>query len=227
MTVHDSLNRANPNSLADMLRKVSFGDVLAQSAVQTVRRVNMDAAGTNPGNVATVDVLVLPDFAKASHILRAYARAGTAGTGEMTVASKDATPATGEIAVAPNGNIVTLAADAITEVDITYVPEGNVTVVESVFPAASDSVAVPTPITDRGLVAVLEAEVVEGTGTGNKIVLTAGGSPSAGQCAMSADGTTVEFAAADAVARVRLKLLVAKPVAAQLQGALLADAVTV
>lgn len=226
-TVRTGLNRANPNSIADHLRKVAVGDLLGSSLPQHVRKVNMDAAGANAGNLATLDALVLPDFAKAGTILRAFARAGTAGTGEMTVAAKDATPATGEIAVAPNGNIVTLAADAITEVDITYVPEGNAEAVEIYLPVASDAATIPAQYTSKGVVVLLEAELVAGTATGNKIVLTQGGTPAAGQAAMDVAGAQVDFAAADAGTRCRLKLLVAKAAAEQLQAVLAEAASTV
>lgn len=225
-TVRVSLNRANPNALADNLRRVSLGNLIASSIPQNVRGIDMDAAGTNVGNLATLDVLVLPDNAKASIILRAFARTGTAGTGEMTVAAKDATPVTTQIAVAPNGNIVTLAADAITDVDILYVPEGDCIVVESYYPVAADAVTLPTIYSAPGVVALLEAELVAGTATGSKIILTRGGAPAAGQASLNVAGTTVSFAAADAGTRARLKFLVAPATADQVRSILESAAIS-
>lgn len=216
--VKEALDRANPNTIADMYRKVKIGTVLAGHMPQHVRMFNMDEAGANAGNLATVDAMQLPDFSRAAVILRAFSRAGGV-TGELTVAAPGATPLTGQIAVAANGNIVTLETDAITSLDVLYVPEAG-EVVESVFPVVSNAIALPGNFTERGVIAVLEAEVVEGTATGNKIVLAAAGAPAAGQAALNADKTSVVFNATDAGTRARVKLLVAVRPKDQLQNVL-------
>lgn len=222
-TVKTSLNRANPNSLPDMNRKIKMGSVLEGHVPQHLFGVDMDALGANVGNLATLDALSLPDGSKAAEILRAYAKTATAGAGVLTVVAPDATPGTGEIAVAPNGNIVSLAADALTDVDLVYVPQRG-DVVDSAFPVASDVLTLPSSITDLGAIAALEVEALEGTATGNKIVLTpAAGAPAAGQARLNVAKTTVTFAAADAVTRARVKVLVAPKVTEKLE-AVLAEA---
>lgn len=214
-TIRDSLNRANPNTLADHLRRVRIGDIVGSCTPQVLRSVNPDAAGVSPYNLSTLDALVLPEAARAAVILRAFAKAGGV-TGALTVAAKDATPTTGQIAIAPNGNIVTLGTDALTSIDVFYIPEGQGIVMETVFPVVSNAIALPANLS--GKVAVLEeVEVLTGTATGKKVVLTRGGSPSAGQAALNLTGTTVSFASADAATRARLKMFVALDTADQLQ----------
>lgn len=223
-TVQTSLNRANPNGVNDMFRLISVGDVVAGGKLSN-RKVDMDAAGANVGNLATLDALALPDAQKASRVNAAYARAGGV-TGVLAVVAPGTTPATGQISVGPNGNIVTLAADAITDLDVEYEGVPDVVVVESFFPVVGDAVALPVSMTGPGVVSLLEAELVEGTATGNKIVLVAGGAPAAGQAALDAAKGSVTFAGADAGVRARLKLLVAKAAAEQLAALLASPAVT-
>lgn len=226
ITNKDSLNRSDPNTLADLLRVFGIGNTLEGHVPQHLAAVDMDALGANAGNLATLDVIALPDGSKASTITRAYARTGTAGTGPLTIVAPDVTPATGEIGVAPNGNIVTLAADALTDIDVTYIPQRG-DVVESVYPATAHVVSLPAGVTDRHVITALEVEAVEGTATGNKVVLTPGaGAPAAGQARLNVAKTTVTFAAADAVTRARIKVLVAPRDAQQLAVALGADAIS-
>ena len=213
MSTRKSFNNANPNTISDQLRKVSFGDILA-SGHMSRRKV---AGVVNPYNLATVSTIVLPDNSKAASIVAAYSRAGGV-TGALTVVS--GTPATGQIAVAPNGNIVTLGTDAITNLDVQYLGIPDVDFIETYFPVASNAITLPSALTALGVVLLLEAEAVEGTGTGKKIILAPAGAPAAGQAALNAAKSTVAFAAADAVTRARVKLLVAKPSAEQLAVAL-------
>ena len=70
----DSLDRANPNTLADGLRKVAIGRALAGGLFQKLRRVNPDVAGADPYNLATVDVIKLPENAKAERDSRGHPR---------------------------------------------------------------------------------------------------------------------------------------------------------
>lgn len=223
-TVKTSLNRANPNGVNDMFRLIAIGDVIAAGKL-VQRRVDMDAAGADVGTLATVDALVVPDGQKARQVSSAYARAGGV-TGPLAVVAPGATPTTGQIAVAPNGNIVTLATDAITDLDVEYEGIPDVVLVEAVFPVVSDAVVLPNSISVPGAVELLEAELVEGTGTGNKIILIAGGTPAAGRAAINAAKTEVDFAAADAGVRARLKLLVSKEAADMLGAILESPAVT-
>jgi len=220
-TNRESANRTNPNTLADLLRKLGLGDLLLGQMVQSLLAQDPDTAGTSGYNLATLDALPLPDNSKGVVVLRATARAATV-TGELTPAAYGATPTTGQIAVAPNGNIVTLATDAITDLDVVYVPERG-DVIETYFPVVSDVLTLPASITDRHVVLLEEVEAVEGTVTGKKIILVPGGSPSTGQAALTdVAKTSVTFASADAVTRARVKLLVAAT--ADLQSVLTADA---
>jgi hypothetical protein len=220
-TNRESANRTNPNTLADLLRKLGLGDLLLGQMVQSLRAQDPDAAGTSGYNLATLDALPLPDHSKGAVVLRATARAGTV-TGALTPAAYGATPTTGQIAVAPNGNIVTLAADAITDLDVVYVPERG-DVIETYFPVVSNVLTLPASITDRHVVLLEEVEAVEGGTTGKKIILVPGGTPSAGQAALTdVAKTSVTFASADAVTRARVKLLVAAT--ADLQSVLTAGA---
>jgi len=203
-----SLDRGNPNTLPDAARLIALGSLLAGQIPQFRRNVDMDALGAGDYALATLDCLELPAHAKAHTILRATVRAGTGGTGEYTVDAYGATPSTTECAVSPNGDIVFLATDAVTDVDVSYIPERG-DVIDTVFPVVSDAIVFPTAITNRGVILLAECEALVGTTTGKKIVLVPGGSPSAGQCALtSVTKAGVTFAAADAVTRARVKLVV-------------------
>lgn len=205
-----SINRANPNTLADAARLVALGDVLRASP--TFLRKKAPAASSNV--LATLLALSLNDDAKASTILRAYARTATAGTGELTVVAFGTTPTTGQIAVAPNGDIVTLAADAITSLDVLYQPEKG-DVYEQEVDVATNVLTIPTQFTSNvpgvagGVILLHEAVATVGTATGNKIILVPGaGAPAAGQARLNLAKTTVTFAGADAVTRARIKFSV-------------------
>jgi hypothetical protein len=205
-TFRASFDRADINTLADLLRKVGLGSLLAGQVPQVRRNLNPDVLGACAYNLSTVDAIVLPAHARASAVLRATVRAGGV-TGELTPQAFGTTPTTGQIAVAPNGNIVVVATDAITDMDVVYVPERG-DVIETVFPVVSHSITLPTSITTRGVVLLAEVEALEGTSTGAKKILVPGGSPSAGQAALGIAKGTVVFAAADAVTRARVQLVV-------------------
>ena len=205
-TQRASLDNANASTLPDQLRLIAFGSLLQGQIPQVRRRLNPVALGTNPHTLSTLHTIVLPDGGAAASIVRATVRAGGV-TGELTPVAYGATPATTQIAVAPNGDIVVLAADAITDMDVTYIPERG-DVLEAVWPVASNAVVLPSAVTSRGVVTLLEAESVEGTLTGKLRILVPGGSATTGLAALNVAKSQVNLAAADAVVRVRLKLLV-------------------
>lgn len=214
-SLKSTLDNANPNTIADKFRTIKIGSVLR--AVATFLRKKDPAA--SPYQLATLEALTLPDDAKASTIDRAYSRAGGV-TGELTVVAYGVTPATGEIAVAPNGDVVVLAADAITSLDVTYQPEKQ-DIYEAELEVAANVLTIPAPFTDQGVINLLEAEATTGTATGKKIVLVpGGGAPAAGQARLNVAKTTVTFAVADAVtkARVKFSTVPATDVDALLQG---------
>lgn len=197
------LNMANPNQLADIFRQLGLGDIL-RSETTTLRK---KAPVASSYQLNTLQAFVLPDDAKARVISRAYARAGGVTLGELAVQTYGTTPTTGQIAVAPNGDIVVLASDAWTSVDIVYAPE-KCDPVEIVVPVASNVATLPAQVTTPGVVMLCEAEVLAGTSLGAKIVLVPGSSPSAGQCRLNLAKTQVAFNSGDAVTSVRLKLQV-------------------
>ena len=205
----NDLNRANPNTLADQAQALKLGNALLGQLVQFKRKVNPSALGAGSYNLATLHALQQPDYSRASSVLRATVRAGGV-TGELTPVAYGVTPTTGQIAVGPNGEVVVLAADAITDMDLVYTPERG-DVINAVFPAVTHVITLPTGAAwfARGVILLLEVEALVGTSTGKKIVLVPGaGAPAAGQARLNIAKGTVTFAAADAVTRARVKLLV-------------------
>lgn len=202
-TLRERLNAAAPNTLADKLAKLGMGDVMAQCIPQQL--VKKDPAASSY-QLATLEAVGLSDFSRAATILRAFARAGGV-TGELTVKLPGVTPATGEIAVAPNGDIVVLAADAITSLDVLYMPEA-LDVYEVELPVASNDIVLPTSF--GTVLRLLEVEALTGGVVGkNKIIAAGARSVTTTQVNLKADKTTVQFVAADAVTKARVKFGVA------------------
>lgn len=208
MGLTDSLNRANPNTLADQFRLIKLGQTIRQDIKVSLRGLDADAAGSAAEDLSTLDSIVLPDDAKAGTIFRAFAKVGGSGTGEMTVVGRHVTPTSGEIAIAPSGNIVLLAADAITSVDIEYLPErGDVEVVVE-LDLDTSVLTLPTAFSGN-VMALLRADATAAGVTGRKNIFTqASGLPAAGQARLNVAGTTVSFGAADSVTRAVVTLLV-------------------
>jgi hypothetical protein len=213
MSLKAALSRANPNTLADMLRQVDIGMILAAGIPVYRRRFNFNTAAVSAYQQSTLQCMPLGD-SPASNIHRATVIAGGV-TGELTIDAYGTTPGTGHIAVAPNGDIVALGADAITSVDVTYLPE-KLKVVE--FPsltvvAATGVCLLPSSVTGPGVVLLLEAESLVGTIVGKKRILVPGavnpGSPSA---RLSVDKTQVNFTVADAITSARVKVAIVPPV---------------
>ena len=221
-----SLNRASPNHIADLLRTCRLGDLLATHCNQQLRHKD-PAADAN--QLATLESVGLPLHMRACSIQRAFARATSAsGTlGELAVQAANATPAEGQIAVAPNGDIVVLAASAYTELDVTYVPIDGEVVELPALPAPSGVLTIPATYTARGVIALLYAEATAGTNKGQKIILAPATTNTATtKAALSVSGALVYFnSGTDAVTEAKVTLLVAPVVG--LQAALLADAATV
>jgi len=213
-----SLDRANPNTLADQFRTIALGQTLQQDVKQTLR-VDADALGGQPEDAATADIIV--PASPAGVILRAWARAATANAGEATVGARHGTIAAGEIRVTPAGNIGVLAADVMTDLIVEYLPERGDIVVTADLPVTANVLTLPAAISGNALV-LMSAEALTATLTGRKLILTPGAAgPAAGQAEMDIGGTTVTFQATDAVTVARCTLLVDP--AADLT-ALLADA---
>ena len=216
----DALAGATNNTLPEHLKNIGFADVMRGQINQVVRK--KDPAVSSYAPVATVETVVLADQAKATMIQRAYSRAGTV-TGELAVVAPGTTPATGEISIQPNGDLMILAADAITSLDVAYAPErGDIEVLDN-WPVVSNAIALPSRITNKGAVLLLEAESLEGTLTGKLRILAPSASAAATtQARLNLAKATVKFAPADAVTKARVKVLVCAAV--DLDTALEADA---
>jgi hypothetical protein len=205
------LDSANPNTLADGLRVLHFGGILRSSITTQLRQATPVAGGVSNGNLATEQVFVLPGDATGATILRAYARKTTAaGTlGELAPQAFGATPADGQIAVAPNGNIVVLAASAYTNIDVDYLPmKGDV--IQYTGSVAVGVLALPAALVARGVITLLSAVVNAGAVPGGKIVLVpAAGLPATTQARLDVAKANVSFNnATDAPTNATVTLLV-------------------
>ena len=208
MSNAEAFDRADPNNLSDAFREIALGKFLQGQVMQVRRNLDPVASGPNPENIAADDAISLPLGGKASRVIRAYARAGGV-TGEMAIAAPAAAPAAGQVGVGANGDLVFLAADAITDVDVIYVPERG-DVLEVVFPVvlATGILVLPAPLVARGVVVLMKAEALEATLTGRKIIREPGVAPAAGEAALDTAKATVNFAeGADGVTRAKVSLL--------------------
>lgn len=207
--MQDSLNQANPNTLADYLRALGLGDMLRSLNTQ-LRQKAAVAGGIANYNLATVCVYVLPTNAKAASILRCTSRAGSAGVGEMTPQAYGATPATTQCAVTPCGDIAFVLGDLPTNFDCLYTPERG-DVVELTLPCTASVATIPANLVTKGVSILLEAEALAGSVTGKKIVLVPGaGAPATTQARLNLAKSTVTFNnGTDAVTQCRIKLLTA------------------
>lgn len=200
-TIRQGANRADLNTLADLLRKLGFGDILAN--LTTTLRKSATAAVAYSGASPAVSSQVVP----AASIQKAFARSGGGGTGVALAIVATVPPAAGQISIAPNGSIITAAADAWTSVDVAYTPEKG-DIVEFTGDVAANVLLLPQNILNAGVVRLLEAEALVGTSTGKKFVDAIGAAAAAGEAALNAAMTQVNFAVADAVTRARVKVLV-------------------
>jgi hypothetical protein len=194
-----ALNRANPNTLASNLASIALGDVLRSLPTQ-LRAV---APVLDPYGPASNTSIVLPDDAKAAVIFRAFARAGTATSVELTVEATAVSVSTGQCCVSPDGNIIFYAADAWTSVDVLYLP-AHQRVIEVTLPVVSGVVTLPVGV---GVACeLLEAQRAD-TSTANLIVaLPAATNTTTGSAHLNLLKTTVLLDSADSATSVRLKL---------------------
>jgi len=214
-TIKQSLNRADLNTIADELRRLGFGDILRALPTTLRRKATAAAVGVHP---ATEFAILLPSDAKAESVISAYAIAGAGTAGPLAVVS--GVPAAGQVAVAPNGDIVFAAADAWTSVDVVYLPvKADVFTFTGPVDPGTGVMALPVPATTPGVVALQSATAVSGTVTGSKEVVANGAVPAATLANMSLAKSQVQFAVADAVtsATVVLSLVSAIDVDALLE----------
>lgn len=208
MTMKASFNRANPNTLADLFRKIGLGDLLRGQINQSLR---MAEPAADVSQLATLESFGLAaKNTAAAEITRAYARAtNAAGTlGELAIQAPNATPADAQIAVAPNGDIVVLAASDYVDVDVEYVPaRGEVVTLEDQAVVAN-VFAIPVEYTARGVVYLMSATGRTIAGVATDKIIVAPGAPAATQAALDVPKANVNFNAADAVVSCDVTLLV-------------------
>lgn len=194
-TIKQSINRADLNTLADELRKLGFGDMLRALPTTLRRKATAAAVGVHP---VTEFALLLPADAKAVSVISAYAVAGAGTLGPLAVIA--GVPAAGQVAVAPNGDIVFAAADAWTSVDVVYQPaKADVFTFTGPVVPATGVMALPVPATALGVVSLQSATAISGTVTGAKEVVAEGAVPAATLANLDLAKSQAQFAIADAV----------------------------
>jgi|SRR5271166_334273 len=214
-SVRQALNNGSITGLPSFFNQMQLGDVLRKHLKIDLRQ-QTPAADPSGSQLSTLDIVSQDQNAPASVILRAYARAagGGGGTpGELTVEPYGTTPTTGQIAVGPNGSIVTLATDLWLGLDIEYMPEdGDVVVLtnQPVIPGTG-VMALPSKYTTApgGVVYLLAAAEVLPTAL-NKIILVPGTAPATTKANLNVAKTQVQFAVADAVTLANVVLYVCK-----------------
>lgn len=164
-TMREALNACDPNTLADQLRALELGTFLRGQAPQQLRRMLPVTDPLSPSGTA-VQTIKLAGHGKASRVIRAYCRLGGAGIPGELVADTGAyaAPASTHIAVQPNGDIAVLTADAITDVDVEYIPERGDVVVLPALPLVSNALVLPLTNADiaRGVVLLISATGIVG-----------------------------------------------------------------
>lgn len=191
------------SDLTTMTQKLRLID-LAMGGARTVGKA---APAASSYQLATLAAIVLPDYAKAAAIVRAVPRAATS-IAELSISAHDVTPLSGACAVAPNGDIVVLAADSITDIDVTYIPE-KLVVIEDIVDVATGIYTIPSKYTARGVALLMEAEVIAGTTLGKKIILAPTAAhtlPATTKACLGDNKTTILFNnSTDAVTKARVK----------------------
>ena len=216
-TRRSQFDQADPNTLPELFRMMALGSFLQGQAIQKRCQVGINATGTNqpvlsPYNLSTLTVLKLPPGGKASIVRRCTVRTAGVVVGEFAPQVYGTTPITRQVAVTPNGDIAFLGTDAVTDVDVIYIPERG-DVVDIVLPVVPGTgvCALPAWLTAKGVILLLECEVLEGVTRGPKVILVpTTAAPATGFVQLDVPKANVRFdTVVDAVTRVRLKFLVA------------------
>jgi len=209
-----ALDRANPNSLASMLRMVAIGDVLRNLPTYLRGKAPLAVAAYPYIVQSGAQAVALPDDAKGLTLFAAYGRAGTATATALTIdATASSAPAAGHAKLSPSGDIMFNSTDAWTSVDAVYLPN-KMDVVELFLPVIPGTGLCTLPTTQNGLpalyVSLMEAEALTGTVVGKEAILAPGAAPgSSRQANLNVALTGVFFEVADAVTSCRVKLGIA------------------
>lgn len=202
--VKGRIDAGDPNKLGDFDHLLKMGAILRSQINQVIRKKVPAADGAQ---LATLSGLgCVAKGAPAASILRAKAYTGGVTAKELAPQAYGATPATGQIAVAPNGELVVLAADAWTDVDVTYAPERGDVITLPELPVAAGILTLPTSVLDaagkRKAILLLSANLTKvsaGVVTGPKIILIPAGTlgapalPATTKAQLSLDGLIVQF----------------------------------
>lgn len=213
-TLREATNRANPSGLSDILRALAVGDMLTQRLPRVMRAEVPNVADAVLEGAVSVDRIRLPSNCKASRIRQARARAsGVGALGLMTITALNTVPGAAEIAIAPNGDIVFLAASAYTSVDVDYEPViGKVIELTNVpvAPATGICTLLP-PIVAMHPHVLVAATITDGVVIGQcTVAYRATAAPAATLFAnLDLPGDHVRFLAADGVRMCNLTLIVA------------------
>jgi hypothetical protein len=208
-SVRQSLDRADANTLADIMRYAKLGHVMSGFR-RTIRSQN----------AVTGDQIVLPNLLKAKRVLSAYARAGTGTAGELTVVTTGS-PTAGQVSWNAVGDIVFAAADDWTDVDVEYEPVMGVELVTLTgFPVVTNALTLPASALPADQLCSVVGYTAAGAAS-TKTVLAAGSTPSAGQANLNDAKATIVFNAADAVVTADVVML--KGIDPELGAALEAD----
>lgn len=203
-SLSNALDRGNLGQMGDGFRAIKLGTAL--TLLLTVWAYGAVPAVGATGKPATVNTIALPNNAKAASIVSAYARTGTGTCGPLTVVASGTIPGAGEIAVSPDGDIVTAAADAYTLVDVCYHPVYGDLVEDLELTVSSNAATIPTRYQGKVLMLV-KAEALTGTVTGRQYVDKPGASLSSQECALALNKNTVNFKNTDAVTSCKLSFL--------------------
>jgi hypothetical protein len=214
-SLQDTLNKCDPNTLADQLRAMKIGDDLLTGHKRTLRaQVPVVATG----------VVALPNTCKARRIIGGWARTGTGTLGNLAPSAFSATPADGELGITATGDlIINIAAVTYTSFDAEYEPiDGDVVTIT--LPVAANVATIPTRF--GPLVQVISCTGTVGTTLGAKVILFPGaGGPAATQCRPNLALTTLTFNAGDALTEISVTFI--KSRAVERGSVLLADSQSV
>ena len=208
-TNKDTLNDANPTSLGSALQQVRLGDIIRSLPLKRYKLVPTAASATV---IATTDTIILPDDAKCEKLLKVYVRTGSNSvTGALLCdeGAQTTTITTGHAARTEAGDIAFFATDALTLVDIYYMPaKMDVVTLDLPVVAGTGICALPTWVTAKGVHMVMGAVITAATNKGTCAVIT----PSASvptttlNVNLNVPKTQVQFRIADAVTRATVKL---------------------
>ncbi len=182
--LREALNESNPNKIPAALQVARIGDAL--HGTLRYARGTCNASG----------VLELPADGKALTLSRARILSGTGTVGEKTITVPNTAPGGAtNAAISAGGNVAFNGADATTVVEVWYnTSQGAVVTLDL---AAVASVAT-FPGDDRGVL-LISASVTDGVSNGDVGVLARGTAASSGNAALSNDGASVAFNAAQVV----------------------------